>query len=252
MLLALLLLPAAAAEPPPPSEDLPAMARRYGLTTVAAVAHSASNGDLTIQQVHTTLRELGLDRLQVPVTVDPALSPLQGVGPVTGCGWNQGVTCALALPAGSPTRFLALCHGDDGPIDDVTLRVVADPEPSRDTPGVGHIDDLLPCWSAGGTRIHLTATPQGSDRPIVREGWPATDARRALAPHRAALDDCASRDGLHLELSRTGGEPPQIVVREGPREDVQATTCARRALAAVELPAGATLSIPLPPPLDRL
>lgn len=228
------------------------MARRYGLVTVAAVAHSASNGDLTIQQVHTTLRELGLDRLQIPVTVDPDLSALQGVGPVTGCGWNQGVACALSLPAGSPTPFLAHCHAEDHRIDDVTLRVVTDPEPSRDTPGVAHIDDLLPCWSSGGTRIHLALPPKKADHPIVREGWTAADAHRALTPHRAAIDDCAGRDGLHLDLSRTRGGPPQIVVREGPREDVNATACARRALATVELPVGAILSIPLPAPLDRL
>jgi hypothetical protein len=135
------LLPLLAAAGPPDSEgaDLPAMVRDYGWSVVASVVSSARQGDGTPADVHARLDAMGLDELQVPVRVDPALS-LQA-GPLTACGWNQGVVCRLALPPGAPDED-ALQVRCDGEGTAVVLRMVTDPAPTSETAGVAWVEGV--------------------------------------------------------------------------------------------------------------
>ncbi len=240
-LLALLL--AAPAHADPAGEDLPTMARKYGLGTVAAVVRSASGGDVTTAQVHATLRALGLDRVTMPVVVDAAW-PAEAPGPVTGCGWNEGVFCAVALPPGAPAAPAARCVGKRGPLD-VAVPLVVDPAPTAASPGTAHLGDLLPCWEAGGVRVSLAPPPPPVVAPPRFDGWTEAGVRAWVAPFAIVLADCG-RSSYRLTIARPGGGPADVVLRDGGLEDVPATLCARRAAGGAldAVPAGADVDVP--------
>jgi hypothetical protein len=233
----LLLAPALAQQG---GEDLPTMARKYGLSTVAAVVRSASGGDVTPSQVHASLRSLGLDRVAMPAQVAPGARGLSGVGPISGCGWNDGVYCAVTLPAGAPAEVVARCVGKRTPLD-LSIPVVVDPPPTAEAAGTAHLGDMLPCWEAGGARV----PPAPELAPARFEGWTEAAARAALAPVAEALAACG-RPNHRLVIERPTEAPAELTLREGGREDLQATACARRAVGAAldAAPVGATVDAP--------
>lgn len=241
-----LLLPLAFASPS--GEDLPAMAKNYGWATVASVVHSAASSDESLSEIHANLRGLGLDRLQIPVEVDPSLSSLSGLEPFTGCGWNQGVACSVTWPlAASPgERFVVKCF--QGKTDlDIALPLVIVPPGSEQHPSTAHLQNVLPCWDAGGDRVRLVPLPS-SEPTRALTGIEEREARLLLDPFAEALSRCAGSPPRALHLKQTA-QGPSIIVREGQAEHVQGTACARRALEGLRaLPEGAsiTLSLPLP------
>ncbi|TVQ94944.1 MAG: hypothetical protein EA397_00380 [Deltaproteobacteria bacterium] len=245
-MLTLLFLTLASASPE--SEDLPAMAKKYGWATVASVVHSSAASDRSLSEIHANLRELGLHRLELPLNVDPGLKALRDVGPITACGWNQGVACRLDLPAGSPKKnlFEARCRRGETDLE-LRLPLVFDPAPTPDSAGVAHLQDLLPCWDAGGDNVRLVPVPpQG---PTLRvEGMSSAEARVLLQPFAEALEACAGEPPRELRIT-DAGERPSVLVFVGEAEHVQGTACAQRALSELRaVPDGALiyLSLPLP------
>lgn len=236
----LVLLLSATAQADPAGEDLPTMARKYGLGTVAAVVRSAAGGDVTTAQVHATLRDLGLDRVTMPVVAEGGVAV---PGPVTGCGWNEGVFCAVALPPGAPAAPRARCLGKRGPLD-VAIPLVVDPPPTQATPGTAHLGDLLPCWEAGGVRVSIAPPPPPVVAPPRFDGWSEAGLRAWLAPFAERLADCG-RSSYRVTIQRPVGAPADVLLRDGGLEDVPATLCARRAVGAAldAVPAGADVDV---------
>ena len=234
----------------PESEDLPAMAKKYGWATVASVVHSSAASDRSLSEIHANLRELGLHRLKLPLSVDTQLKDLRGVGPITACGWNQGVACRLDLPAGTPKKesFQARCRRGSTDLD-LPLPLIFDPAPSSESAGVAHLQDVLPCWDAGGDNVRLV--PVQTEAPASTEqldGLSRDEARLLLKPFAEALNTCAGTPARELRIADTG-DRPSVLVFEGEAEHVQGTACARRALSELRaVPEGASIHLSLPLP----
>jgi hypothetical protein len=203
--------------------DLPGVARAWGFGSVAVMVRSANQGDRSLSDVHARLASMGLDRVVVPVEVDKGLAWV-GVKSMSGCGWNQGVTCRLDLPpaSGDERTLTAVCSNRKGKID-VPLSLVTDPAPGPATPGVAWIADLLPCWEAGGDRVRLVpAVAMPAFTVLINEGYEAAALTAWLAARGPALGGC----GVGLALVH--GEAGLSVKRDG-KVDAAATACVKAA-----------------------
>lgn len=253
MLLALLLPVTAAAGPP----DLPELARKYGWSTVASVVQAATTGDVSVSDAHVTLKQAGLDRLDVPVVVDAALTPVGTLGPLTGCGWNQGVTCSLSLPPGTqrPLAWRPRCGDAKGIVDSAfigaPLTVVVEPRPTAETAGTAHIGDLQTCWLAGGDRVRLVpvgAAPPPRPTLLSFAGVSERQARILLDAHGARLAECLQGHGVLTLVFADGVLTSVRVIRDGGVQQDE-TACAAASLEGVTVaaPGAATVELVAPP-----
>ena len=251
MLLALLLASPASAGP-----DLPEMAEKYGWSTVASVVQAATTGDVSVSAAHAQLQELGLDRVRVPVRVDPALGDVGELRVLTGCGWNTGVTCALTLPAGSrvPLAWTPRCANAQGIVDSSfigePLTAVVDPKPTDTTPGTAHIGDVHTCWLAGGDRVQLVpvgAKPKPRPTLLATRGLPEADATQLLDTHGPALAACMAGHGV-IELKFGDGELTLARVLRDGRVQEEETECVTKVVtgATVAAPGAATIKLVVP------
>jgi hypothetical protein len=259
MLLALLWSISALAGDAPtsaPTDSTPtlvSMARQYGWGTVASVIQANTTGDVSVSDAHERLEGLGLDRLEVPIRVDPVLGELGPLGPLTGCGWNDGVTCGMALPAGTrlPLGWVPRCASRSGPVDTHAvgspLVAVVEPRPTADEPGKVYIGDVHTCWLAGGDRILLA--PVGAappPRPVLlgSEGVEEAQGQAVLDIHSAALAACMHGRGVITLDFDDGALSGVRVLRDGLVQEAE-TACVRTVVDKVTVRAAGRARISL-------
>lgn len=243
-LLALLTSPfAQSAEP---ESHLAQLARQHGWQTVAAVVSSANQGDLTLSDVHVRLKELGLGDLNMPTNGSGPGVPSGST--LTECGWNQGVFCQLDVPPGTAPVLTPTCANAAGPVGDITLTAVYGQDPTPDAGGRAHIGDLLPCWSAGGDRVVLTAgVPKSeTDLAMTVEGQPAAVVQHRLAPYAPGIRSCAPGE-VHIETDALGRLTILKMHRDGVL-DPTATSCIQDVLTHLRLDGAASVRVDLHPP----
>lgn len=221
------------------------MQKAYGWRTVATVVASSTQGDVTLSQAHSALKDLGLDRVMVP---------LRGARPVThltGCGWNDAVVCRLDLPLGSTLPTALACSRDSQPLPDVRIEMTVTTAPDDTRAGEVWVEDLLPCWRAGGTGLMVVPAPPPpvptlSDLEI--SGPAAGEASRTLDKSVDALIACGP--GTLVWQTDSDGRPDLIRVGDSTGVLREATSCAQSVLGKVRLSGATTVRATLsgPPP----
>lgn len=223
--------------------DLVGMQQAYGWRTIATIVSTTASGDLTTAEAHQRLADLGLDRLRFPVRGHTPGAVL------TACGFNDAVVCRLDLPAGSEPPPALSCARRGEHLLDVPLRLTVAEPPTAKAPGVAWVEDLQPCWRAGGTEVRVIPRPRPDDGQLSVEatGPAATQAIDRVRTHATLLLAC----GAGRLVWRTDADGRAEVVKIAAADDSAlqpATQCAQDLLARVRLDGAVSLTARLPEP----
>ncbi|MFK7928049.1 MAG: hypothetical protein AB8H79_07655 [Myxococcota bacterium] len=228
-----------------PSSHLPTMQKQHGWQTVAAVVKSSDQGDMSLSDVHERLQELGLQTLTMPIRSE--VTGLTVTGPLHGCGWNQGVHCAVEISAGATLEFGAVCATARGPVPEVVLTATSGAPMILSEAGTGHISDLLPCWAAGGDRVVLVpAATTSAGLDLTSEGLAAANVQNALAGSAPGIVSCGP--GIAVIETDDAGRLTVLKVERDAELSRPATECIQDVLKHLRLDGAAKVRITLPVP----
>lgn len=224
--LLLITLPATAAEP----TDLAGMQRAYGWSTIATIVSATAHGDLSNADAHAQLAQLGLGTLVMPVRGAWTEASL------TDCGWNEAIVCRLEIPASTPVPEALACTRRGQHLLDVNLRLTVATPPRGNAPGEAWVEDLLPCWRAGGTDVKVIPAAKADLSKVTIEatGASAREAIERVRTHFSLLQQCGP--GRLVWSTDPDGRATILKVDDGAGQARQpGTSCAQDVLGKVRL-----------------